>query len=91
MLFFTGITRSADTILGEQTANIGDRLPQLDQLRDLAGEAVDGLRGGDVSALGAALCKSWEAKRALASGVSNQQIDEAWSRPRSRPARPGRR
>ena len=77
MLFFTGITRIADTILGEQTANVADRIPQLDQLRDLAGEAAGGLRQGDASALGTALCKSWQAKRALASGVSNQQIDDA--------------
>lgn len=77
MLFFTGITRSADTILGEQQANIDDRLPQLNQLRDLAGEAADGLRSGDTGAVGAALRKSWEAKRALASGVSNAQIDDA--------------
>lgn len=76
MLFFTGITRSADTILAEQTANVGDRIPQLDQLRDLAGEAADGLRAGAVSALGAALWKGWQAKRTLATGVSNSQIDE---------------
>jgi D-glycero-alpha-D-manno-heptose-7-phosphate kinase len=77
LLFYTGITRSADTILGEQSANISDRLPQLHQLRDLAGEAASGLRTGDVNALGAALNKSWQAKRALASGVSNSEIDEA--------------
>jgi len=77
LLFFTGTTRSANTILGEQTANIGDRLVQLAQLRDLAGEAANGLREGDVDALGAALNKSWAAKRELASGVSNSQIDEA--------------
>jgi len=77
MLFFTGITRSADVILGEQTANVGDRIPQLDQLRDLAGEAADGLRSGDPSAVGTALCKSWQAKRMLAAGVSNRQIDDA--------------
>jgi D-glycero-alpha-D-manno-heptose-7-phosphate kinase len=77
LLFFTGITRKADSILGEQTANIADRLPQLTQLRDLAGEAAAGLRDGDVDALGAALAKSWAAKRELASGVSNSQIDDA--------------
>jgi D-glycero-alpha-D-manno-heptose-7-phosphate kinase len=77
LLFFTGITRSANTILGEQTANVPDRIPQLDQLRDLAGEAADGLRSGDLSAVGTALCKSWQAKRMLAAGVSNQQIDDA--------------
>ncbi len=77
LLFFTGITRSADTILEEQTANVGDRLPQLNQLRDLAGEAAGGLRSGDLDALGTALCKSWQAKRMLAAGVSNHQIDDA--------------
>ena len=77
LLFFTGITRSANTILGEQTANIADRCPSSDLLRDLAGEAADGLREGDVDALGVALNKSWAAKRELASGVSNSAIDEA--------------
>jgi D-glycero-alpha-D-manno-heptose-7-phosphate kinase len=77
LLFFTGITRSANAILSEQTANIAERIPQLNQLRDLAGEAASGMRDGDVNALGVALNKSWEAKRALASGVSNSQIDEA--------------
>jgi D-glycero-alpha-D-manno-heptose-7-phosphate kinase len=77
LLFFTGITRSADNILSEQTANIGDRLTQLGQLRDLAGEAVCGLCAGDIGALGVALNKSWQAKRALASGVSTSQIDAA--------------
>jgi D-glycero-alpha-D-manno-heptose-7-phosphate kinase len=77
LLFFTGITRNANTILGEQTANIADRLPQLAQLRDLAGEAALGLREGDIDALGVALNKSWQAKRMLATGVSSSQIDEA--------------
>jgi D-glycero-alpha-D-manno-heptose-7-phosphate kinase len=77
LLFYTGITRNADTILGEQTANISGRLQQLAQLRDLAGEASRGLREGDVNALGLALTKSWEAKRTLAAGVSNPQLDGA--------------
>lgn len=77
LLFYTGITRKADSILGEQTANIAERLPQLGLLRDLAGEAVNGLRAGDVDALGIAMNKSWAAKRELASGVSNTQIDDA--------------
>jgi D-glycero-alpha-D-manno-heptose-7-phosphate kinase len=77
LLFFTGITRDANTILGEQTANIGDRLTQLGQLRDLAGEAASGLREGDIDTLGVALNKSWQAKRMLAAGVSSSQIDEA--------------
>ncbi|SES49855.1 D-glycero-alpha-D-manno-heptose-7-phosphate kinase [Pedococcus cremeus] len=77
LLFFTGTTRQANSILGEQKANIADRLAQLFQLRDLAGDAAAGLREGDVDALGVAVNKSWAAKRDLASGVTNSQIDEA--------------
>jgi len=80
MLFYTGITRSADSILAEQTANIKASRPQLDILRDLAGFAVDRLRGGDLDAVGAAVREGWEAKRKLASGVSNRQIDLAVTR-----------
>ena len=80
MLFYTGVTRSANIILAEQNANITATRPQLDLLRDLAGFAVDRLRSGDVDAIGPALRESWEAKRKLASGVSNRQIDEAVGR-----------
>jgi len=46
LLFYTGVTRSATTILEEQTANVPNILPQLHLLRDLAGRAADGLRRG---------------------------------------------
>src|ERR1700757_5086389 len=80
MLFYTGTTRSADSILVEQRANIESTRPQLDLLRDLASLAADRLRSGDVDAIGPAMRESWEAKRKLASGVSNGQIDAAVGR-----------
>jgi len=80
MLFYTGITRRADNILAEQNANVSATLPQLDLLRDLAGFAAKRLRSGDVDAIGPALRESWEAKRQLASGVSNSQVDGAVAR-----------
>jgi D-glycero-alpha-D-manno-heptose-7-phosphate kinase len=80
MLFFTGVTRSADTILREQCDNVASTLSQFDFLRDLAGVAVERLYDGDVDAVGHALRQGWEAKRKLASGVSNDQIDVAVER-----------
>jgi D-glycero-alpha-D-manno-heptose-7-phosphate kinase len=77
MLFYTGLTRSADTILREQTANIGAKLAQLGALRDLAAGAADALRDGHTDQIGTALRKSWDAKRSLASGVSNTVLDAA--------------
>jgi D-glycero-alpha-D-manno-heptose-7-phosphate kinase len=80
LLFYTGITRSANTILAEQSTNIKSTHAELDLLRDLAGQAVGLLRGGHVDAMGPLIRESWEAKRKLASGVSNEQIDQAVSR-----------
>ena len=80
MLFYTGVTRSANPILAEQKANVEAIRPQLDLLRDLAGFAAERLRGGDLGAIGAAVRESWEAKRKLAPGVSNDQIDQAVAR-----------
>jgi D-glycero-alpha-D-manno-heptose-7-phosphate kinase len=80
MLFYTGVTRSATAILAEQNANVEATRTQLDLLRDLAGFAAERLRGGDVDAIGPAIRESWEAKRKLASGVSNGQIDLAITR-----------
>lgn len=77
MLFYTGITRSADTILKEQSATIHEHLRQLHLLRDLAGEAAHDLRAGDTRAVGVALAKSWDAKRMLATGVSSPRLDGA--------------
>lgn len=80
MLFYTGVTRSANTILREQLANVGDTLSQLDLLRDLAGATAEGLHKGDVDGVGPALRAGWEAKRQLAKGVSNGHIDAAVER-----------
>jgi D-glycero-alpha-D-manno-heptose-7-phosphate kinase len=77
MMFYTGITRSANSILAQQQANIASTRPQLDLLRELAGFAADRLRDGDVDALGPAIRESWEAKRKLAAGVSNEEVDRA--------------
>jgi D-glycero-alpha-D-manno-heptose-7-phosphate kinase len=77
MLFFTGMTRRADTILREQTANVAATLPQLHCLRDLAATTSERLRNGDVESVGEAIRQGWETKRQLASGVSNEQIDRA--------------
>jgi D-glycero-alpha-D-manno-heptose-7-phosphate kinase len=77
MLFFTGVTRSADGILRDQCDNIPSSLPHLGLLRDLAGQAVEALTHGDLGAVGAAVRQSWESKRQLAPGVSNPGIDDA--------------
>lgn len=80
MLFYTGITRSADSILREQCAHLDENLHHMHLLRDLAGAAADKLRAGDIEALGPALRDGWDAKRRLSARVSTGAIDDAVER-----------
>lgn len=80
MLFFTGKTRKAATILSEQRANIGDRVTVLKQMAE-QGRRVRGIvEAGNVAELGPLLHDAWLAKRKLASGVSNGDMDAMYER-----------
>ena len=79
MLFFTNRTRSADTILKEQRQNIAARSKELLLLRDQAYRAKGYLAEGDLDAIGLMLGEAWETKKALASGVTDPQIDGMYS------------
>jgi D-glycero-alpha-D-manno-heptose-7-phosphate kinase len=65
-------------VLGEQKANTGQRLGELEQMRDLAYELQRLLREGDISAtdIGRLLDRGWQLKRKLADTVTTNQIDE---------------
>jgi len=78
LLFFTGVTRRADTILDEQKRNIGDRLAVLREMKQMAYTARDELRAGNLDSIGELLHKSWELKKQLASQISNGMIDDMY-------------
>jgi D-glycero-alpha-D-manno-heptose-7-phosphate kinase len=75
LLFFTGITRQAGSILGEQKKNINDRLAILREMKRMAYIAREDLKAGNLDIIGELLHHSWELKKQLASGISNKMID----------------
>lgn len=75
MLFYTGITRKADTILSEQQLNINQRLEVLSEMKRLAYMAKDELLHGDVDELGHMLHYGWILKKRMASRITTPQID----------------
>jgi D-glycero-alpha-D-manno-heptose-7-phosphate kinase len=75
MLFYTGITRRADTILNEQKKNIEEQRQILREIRQQAGEARRELEAGNVDAIGEMLHLGWEMKKRLAAQITNVGID----------------
>ncbi len=80
MLFFTGKTRQASSILSEQKSNIAAKADVLREMTRQAGEVREMVEAGDVEGLGQLLHRGWEAKRKLAKGVSNNEMDEVYER-----------
>jgi len=78
LLFFTGVTRQADSILGEQKRNIHDRMAILREMKQMAYTARDELQAGNLEALGRLLHEGWQLKKQLASQISNGAIDEMY-------------
>lgn len=78
MLFYTGITRKADSILSEQVDNIKSRASVLSQMKDITGTACAELHRGNIDAIGPLLHESWQLKKCLASKVSDSQLDELY-------------
>jgi D-glycero-alpha-D-manno-heptose-7-phosphate kinase len=75
LVFFTGITRHASSVLGEQKTNIGRTFDTLKDMAAMVPHFRDSLVGGDFRALGEMLNEGWVRKKSLASGISNSAID----------------
>jgi D-glycero-alpha-D-manno-heptose-7-phosphate kinase len=75
MLFFTQVTRKAETVLSEQVHNINHRLDVLREMKRLALEARACLQAGAFDDFGLLLHRGWEFKKQLASQISNGTID----------------
>lgn len=80
LLFFTGFSRRAGSILADQKARSeqGDAgmLDNLHEVKALGLGARDALMKGDIAGFGALMHDQWEQKKRRSAGMSNPQIDE---------------
>jgi D-glycero-alpha-D-manno-heptose-7-phosphate kinase len=75
LLFFTGQTREASTILAEQRDNIPARRSALRRIKGLAEEGRRLLLAERLDDLGHLLHEGWLLKKQLAAGIANGQIE----------------
>lgn len=80
MLFFTGIQRFASEIAKTQVDNIERKERELKAIHDLVPKAVNVLCNGDLDEFGRMLHETWTLKRMLSDKVSNETIDDVYSR-----------
>ncbi|HUJ71918.1 MAG TPA: GHMP kinase [Verrucomicrobiae bacterium] len=80
MLFYTGKTRQASSILSQQKSGVGQNIGILQRMREQAHQVRELVEAGDIDGLGAILHQGWEAKRQLAQGISSGELDEIYER-----------
>jgi D-glycero-alpha-D-manno-heptose-7-phosphate kinase len=80
LLFFTGYSRTAGSILADQQkrtgANDAEMLDNLHYVKDLGLRSRKALEDGDSAGFGALMHEHWEHKKRRSKGMSNPKIDE---------------
>jgi len=80
LLFFTGFSRSASSILADQKArtrkNDSDMLNNLHYVKELGLRSRQALEAGDPVLFGELMHEHWEHKKKRSGGMSNPKIDE---------------
>lgn len=80
MLFFTGFSRNASEIAGEQIKKTPHKRKELKAMHDMVYEALEILNGEkDILNFGKLLDKSWKLKKSLSGKISNNGIDDMYS------------
>lgn len=85
MLFYTGITRAAGSVLGQAKRRMISRRETqhaIDRLVTLAEEQRALVAANDVSGIGPALDAAWQLKQEMSSRVSSSELDRYYARSR---------
>ena len=79
MLFFTGFSRTASEIAGEQIKQTPNKKRELSEMYGMVDEAINILNGdSDLAEFGKLLHMSWQLKRSLTSKISTPYIDKIY-------------
>jgi D-glycero-alpha-D-manno-heptose-7-phosphate kinase len=78
LLFYTGMTRAASSVLSEQCSLIKDKFDTYKKMADSVDGCREALIEGDIKRLAGIISQEWEWKKTLASNVSNDIIDQLY-------------
>jgi D-glycero-alpha-D-manno-heptose-7-phosphate kinase len=78
LLFYTGVTRQAGTILKTQQENIHAKRAVLDQMQQQVHQVAAALQSQQSHHVGEILHEAWQQKKQLANAISNPEIDSMY-------------
>jgi D-glycero-alpha-D-manno-heptose-7-phosphate kinase len=93
MVFYTGIVRSASSVLKAQNEGVArekDKQRTLCRMTELAATLRDAIQADNVDAFGEILHENWELKKTLADGISSPDIDDYYKAARAAGATGGK-
>jgi len=79
LLFFTGLSRSASEVAGQQIKNTPHKERELHAMRAMVDIGKNTLEKGDIEGFGRLLHEAWQLKRELSHLIANPQIDEIYA------------
>jgi D-glycero-alpha-D-manno-heptose-7-phosphate kinase len=82
LLYYTGISRSANPILKQQQSNMGDgrRFEAMKKMVALVDPFVAAMSAGDLNTCGRLMDENWVLKQQMADGISNPEIEQMYAR-----------
>ncbi len=82
LVFFTGVTRSADVILQEQSTGAAtdkkDVVDSMHYIKELGHEILESVESGDLDAVGRAFNSHWQHKKKISTKMSNPEFDKIY-------------
>jgi D-glycero-alpha-D-manno-heptose-7-phosphate kinase len=83
MLFYTGLMRTASTVAATYVADVEQRKTVLQTMSGMVERAIDLLSGNEcICKFGEMMHEGWLAKKSLSGAVSNEIVDDLYSRAR---------
>lgn len=79
LLFYTGITRDASSVLGKQSIEVKDHIKVYKQMAEMVWEFERLIKSGSLKEAGKLLHQSWELKKSLTANISNRIIDDLYN------------
>ncbi|MWC28108.1 GHMP family kinase ATP-binding protein [Paenibacillus sp. MMS18-CY102] len=78
LMFYTGITRRASAVLGDQKAKTSGNLDHLHALKELSQQGKGSLANCDIPLIGELLDRNWESKKQLSDKIHNEEINRIY-------------